>query len=279
MLGASLTYPVMQTGLVHAAPHRVMGRLAEVFILLGLWPFLKSMGLGHRQALGYGTARPLFLRALGQGWVAGLAILLVLALALLALGVRVPASLDGGWPGGLAKKILSALVGGLLIGFLEETFFRGALYAAIRRRGGIASAVFWTAFLYALLHFMKPRSLPDEIAFDWAGAWRMFAETFTNALQWKNLDSMSALALAGVFLALVRERTGHIGWCIGLHAGWVFVIQVTRYLTVGNDASPYAFLTGGYDGVIGWLAVGWIGALAVGYWGWPGTAPARTADR
>ncbi len=90
---------------------------------------------------------------------------------------------------------------------------------------------------------------------------------------------MSALTLAGVFLALVRERTGHIGWCIGLHAGWVFVIQVTRYLTVGNDASPYAFLTGGYDGVIGWLAVGWIGALAVGYWGWPGTALARTAGR
>ncbi len=64
-----------------------MGRLAEVFTLPGLWPFLKSMGLGHRQALGYGTARPLFLCALGQGWVAGLAILLVLALALLALGV------------------------------------------------------------------------------------------------------------------------------------------------------------------------------------------------
>ena len=75
---------------------------------------------------------------------------------------------------------------------------------------------------------------------------------------------MVALFLVGVLLGLVRERSGHIGWCIGLHAGWVFVIQVTRQLTDGNEASPYAYLVGDYDGIIGWAAAGWIGLLALG---------------
>jgi membrane protease YdiL (CAAX protease family) len=266
VLGALLTYPVVQTGWIDADPHRIMGRLAQVFILLGLWPFLKAMGLNSRSALGYGVPRPAFLRALGLGWVWGLLILLVLAITLVALQVRIPDTLGDDWAAGLARKALKALIGGLLIGLMEETFFRGALYAAIRRRGSLAAAVFWTAFLYALLHFMKPGTLPDTVAFDWSGAGQMFAETFTGAIQWKNLDSMTALFLVGVFLALVRERTGHIGWCIGLHAGWVFVIQVTRHLTDGNESSAYAWLTGDYDGMIGWLAAGWIGVLAAGYW-------------
>jgi len=198
--------------------------------------------------------------------MAGVVILLALAVTLVALDVRTPDLRGDEWIGELVRKTVQALIGGLLVGLLEETFFRGALYAAIRRHRGIGSSVFWTAFLYALLHFMKPGTLPDGVAFDWYGAWQMFAETFTGVFRWKHVDSMAALFLVGVFLALIRERTGHIGWCVGLHAGWVFVIQVTRHLTDGNDASPYAWLTGGYDGMIGWLAAGWIGLLAFAYW-------------
>lgn len=266
VLGALLTYPVLSTGLVEADPHRVMGRLAQVFILLGLWPFLERLGLADRQALGYGAPRPAIVRAIPLGWIGGLAILGALVAALLVLDVRVPDPGDDGLIAGLAGAALKALVGGLLIGLLEETFFRGALYAGIRRRGGLAAALFWSAFLYALLHFMKPHPLPDGVAFDWAGAWQMFVHVFTGVFQWKHLDSMAALFLAGLFLALVRERTGHIGWCIGLHAGWVFVIQTTRHLTDGNPASSYAWLAGDYDGTIGWLAAAWIGLLAGAYW-------------
>ena len=266
VLGALLTYPVMQTGWVDHDPHRVMGRLAEVFILIGLWPFLKAMGLQDRGSLGYGVPRHLFLHALWRGWVGGMAILLILALTLLLLEIRVPDPHGGDWLSGLARRSLQALIAGLLIGFLEETFVRGALYAAVRRRGGRASAVFWTSLLYALLHFMKPHALPSGVPMDWAGALQMFIHVFTGVLQWKHLDSMAALLLVGVLLGLVRERTGHIGWCVGLHAGWVFVIQVSRYLTDGNETSPHAWLVGNYDGVIGWLAGVWVGLLALAFW-------------
>jgi uncharacterized protein len=265
VLGALLTYPVMATGWVHQAPHRIMDRLTLAFALLGLWPFLKSMGLNSRAALGYDGTRTRLLRAVWRGWLLGVAILAGLALTEVMLGVRTPEAAGAGWVAGLTRKAAQALIGGLLIGLVEETFFRGALYSAIRRRGRVPSAVLWTAFLYALLHFMKPGTLPDGVAFDWAGSWQMFTEVFAGALQWKDLDSLAALFLVGLFLALIRERTGHIGWCIGLHAGWVFVIQLTRYVTDGNPASPYGFLVGSYDGMIGWLAAGWIGALAVGF--------------
>jgi membrane protease YdiL (CAAX protease family) len=265
-LGALLTVPVMQTGWVDYEPQRVMGRLAQLFILLGLWPFLRLLGLDQRGALGFGLARRPFLLRVGLGWLLGVLILAALMWALLALGVRVPDVPASGIAAAVADKAVTALIGGLLIGLLEELFFRGALFSAIRRRGTLARAVVWSALLYALVHVLKPHDLPDGMAFDWDGAQVMFAQVFTGLFQWKHVDTLAALFMAGVLLALVRERTGHIGWCIGLHAGWVFVIQVGRRVTDGDDGAALAFLAGDYDGVIGWLAVLWLALLSWLYW-------------
>ncbi|MGD8206605.1 MAG: CPBP family intramembrane metalloprotease [Thiohalocapsa sp.] len=280
VLAALLTYPLMQTGWIDHEPQRVMGRLAQVFILLGLWPFLRWLGLANRLALGYGVPRRRFLSAMTLGWLIGVAILLVLVAGLLLLGVREPDPPAGALLPKLLERAATALIAGLLIGLLEETFFRGALYGAIRRRGGVRSAVICSAALYALLHFMKPHGLPDGATLDWGGAWVMFTGVFTGVFDWRHLDSMVALFLVGVFLALVRERTGHIAWGIGLHAGWVFVIQVSRRFTDDNEGSALAFLAGDYDGVIGWLAALWIGGLAWAYQHWsrvPAVAPGTNA--
>jgi len=265
VLGTLLTYPLMQTGWIAHDPHRVMGRLAQLFILADLWPFLKVKRLNDHTALGYGVSRTRFLGALWRGWLLGVAILLVLILNLLLLEIRAPHGVGSDWLPALLRKSIQVLIGGLLTSLLEETFFRGALYSAIRRGGSMRSAVLWSSFLFALVHFMKPHALPAGVAFDWSGTWQLFIHVFIDAFQWRHLDSMSVLFLAGVLLALVREYTGHIGWCIGLHAGWIFVIQLTCYLTDGNPASPNAWLVGGYDGVIGWLAAAWIGLLTLGF--------------
>ncbi len=263
---ALLTYPLMQTGWIAYDPHRIMGRLAQVFILLGLWPVLKAMRLNDRQMLGYGVSRPQFLNALLRSWLLGAVSLLMLALTLLLLEIRVPDTAADSRLTGLIEKSIQVLIGGLLTSLLEETFFRGALYSAILRGGGVGSAILWSSFLFTLVHFMKPNALPEGAAFDWLGTGQMFVQVFTDAFQWRHPDSMAALFLVGVFLALVRERGGHIGWCIGFHAGWIFVVRMTRHLTDGNQASPNAWLVGNYDGIIGWLAAGWIGLLTLGLW-------------
>jgi membrane protease YdiL (CAAX protease family) len=263
---------LLATGWIELEPHRVMSRLAQIFILFGIWPLLRRLRLVDSEALGYGVSGPVLRRAVGWGWVQGVAILLALVLALLALEIRVPDPNLADWST-ILGKVAQALIGGLLIGVLEETFFRGALYTAIRRREGLASALVWSSLLYAVLHFMKPGALPEGMAFDGAGSLWMFTQVFVDVFQWKHLDSLVALFVVGLFLALVRERTGHIGWCIGLHAGWVFVFQTTRRVTDGNESSGLAFLVGGYDGTIGWLAALWIGLLALGYWMWSRRPP------
>lgn len=276
VLAALVTAPAMATGWIQDHPHRVMGNLAQAFILLGVWPFLRLQRLTDRTALGYGAPWPTLRRAAGLGWVAGLAMLLILVLAILGLEIRLPDAQLEFWPY-LAKKAFEALLGGILIGVLEETFFRGALYTAVRRYEGIVSAVFWTALLYMLVHFMKPAALPPGVPLDWGASWQIFASAFTRVLDPEHVDSMAALFAAGVLLALIRERSGHIGWCIGLHAGWIFVIQVTRRATDPNPEAPLAALVGGYDGVIGWLAMAWIGLAALLYWWWTGRSSSDPA--
>ena len=154
ILGAILTYPLVSAGWVDHDPQHVMGRLAQVFILLGLWPFLKAMGLNDRRALGYGVSSSQFLNALWRGWLLGVSILLVLVLSLLLLGIRVPDVAGGDWLVGLAEKSLLALIGGLLISLLEESFFRGAVYSAIRRNGGggLCDPLVVVSFRVASLH-------------------------------------------------------------------------------------------------------------------------------
>jgi hypothetical protein len=275
VLAALTTYPLLETGLIDEPPRRVMGRLAQLYILLGLWPFLKLLRLDSKAALGLKLPRRRFLLDVAVGWVLGVAILGVLLWALLALEVRVADLPADGLVWLVLEKAVAALVGGLLIGLLEELFFRGALYGAIRRREGLRAAVVWSAALYALLHFLKPHDLPPGVPFDWAGGWAMFAGVFAGVADWRHLDSLLALFLVGVFLALVRERAGHIAWGVGLHAGWVFVIQLSRRLTDADDGAAFAFVTGSYDGVIGLLAAGWIGVLALTFWGVSGIGRRR----
>lgn len=276
-LAAVVTHPVLQFVSIQYEPQQVMGRIAQLFILLGLWPFLRWMGCANAAALGFGIERSRFLRSVLRGWFVGVLVLLVLMAALLLLRVRVPDPPPGGLLGPVLEKAVSALIGGLLIALLEETFFRGALFGVVRGRDGLRSAAIWSAALYAIVHFLKPHALPPGVLFDWDGALAMFVHAFTGVLQWRHLDSFAALFSVGLFLALVRERTGHIGWCIGLHAGWVFVIQVSRQLSDGDPAARLAFLAGDYDGVIGWLAAVWIGLLALVYWRW--SAPFVAAER
>lgn len=290
VLGALLAYPLAQADWIAQDPHRIMGRAAQVFILLGLWPFLVFRGLDNRAALGFGAGRSALWRALWQGWLAGVATLLILVGCLLALAVRVP---DAGAVRGqleLLEKAIRVFAGGLVTALLEETFFRGALYSAIRHdtKGGLGDnrrltggpwqAIFWSSLLFSLLHFMRPHPLPDGVVFDWTGSLQMFVHVFAGVFQWKHVDAMTALFLVGVLLAWVRERSGHIGWCIGIHAGWIFVIGVTRHLTDGNGGSPHAWMVGSYDGVVGWLAALWVLLMILGF-GWMTAAKGRSSSR
>ena len=85
-------------------------------------------------------------------------------------------------------------------------------------------------------------------------------------------DRFIALLVAGVFLSMVRERTGSVLWAIGIHAGWVMAIKIGKKLT---DSDPYAAASWliSNDGITGWGSTLWMGAIAAVYWWW--TDPGR----
>jgi uncharacterized protein len=265
LAAALLTPPLLASGWITLEPQRVLSRLAQVLMVLGIWPLLHVLALANRTALGYSVSGRDWHRSLIGGWLLGAAMILVLTHVLLALELRLPAPPPLEWLE-LGRKLAQVLVSGVLIALIEETFFRGAVYSAIRRRAGVRTAVLGSAGLYAAVHFLNPNLLPTAQPFDHAAALTLVGHTFTAALDWRHLDSFIALLLGGMLLALVRERSGHLGWCLGIHAGWVFVIQITRWLTDGNPTATWAFLVGDYDGMIGWLAALWLALLTAGLW-------------
>ena len=79
-------------------------------------------------------------------------------------------------------------------------------------------------------------------------------------------DAFAALLAVGVLLGLVRAATGNIAACIGLHAGWVWVMLVAHELTRPLRGAPLSFLLSRFDGFVGWLVLAWTAVLAVPLW-------------
>lgn len=245
------------------APNKFIGRGGLLLAMGFLVFFLRWQGLANKSDFGYGLAGPAFRRSMTLGWIAGILILACLTLAQLALNLRfIP---DEESQRALINVLAQGILGGLAVGFIEETFFRGALFSAVRRQGGsAATAVIVPSLLFAMLHFIKPQPIPPGTEITLMTSLDSLASAFPNMFRAEHIDSFAALFMVGVFLALVRHRTGNIAWCIGLHAGWVLVIKLTLAYTYLDPDSPYVYLVGTYDDLIGWLAAGWLGVLSLG---------------
>lgn len=262
---AALTYPAwLLVGTVSVEPvHRVMNRLAMLIALVGLVVLTRRLRLSHRSALGYGLPRGQFFRQLGLGWVAGICLMLPLVALLLVFDVR---QIKPGIDGELPPLILQGLLSGLVVAFIEETFFRGILFTAVARSSGARAAIIAPSILYAALHFLggKLRVPPEDVS--WEHGFHVLSRLFERYAQpLAFIDSFLALVALGILLAFVRLRTGAIAACIGLHAAGVCMIFILRDTTVVDSSSQLAAIVGTYDGVIGWAALVWFAVIGVAY--------------
>jgi membrane protease YdiL (CAAX protease family) len=250
--------------------HRVVGRLWQLLLLAGLVLACRRLGLVNRADWGYGLPSTRFLRQAGAGLAAGIATMLPMTFAMLALGIlRLRPDFA---PAALAEALAVGLLAGLGVALVEETFFRGAMFGAVAREAGARTAAWSTALLYSALHFLARARIPaEEIAADsglrlLGGALAHFADPLPV------VDSFVTLVLVGLFLAWVRQRTGSIAAGVGLHMGWVGVIKATSAVTRVDGSAPASFLVGSFDGYTGWLVAGWAALLMALAWrrGWPG---------
>ena len=247
-------------------PERVFHRLVMIIAALGFWPFLKLQGMNNRYALGYSLDRKHFLQIFLTGLGIGTTIMVGHTLLLLLLGARL---LEPGdiYFNNLLYALLTGLFSGILVAFVEESFFRGAMYHGMRRHSPVLTATLTTALLYAAVHFIHSSIPAPGVSIGWQTGWELLAGMFHSFQNPGDIvDSFFALFAAGLFLALVRERTGNIALCTGIHAGWVMAIKLVQEVTDAGVNTSAALLIGSYDGIIGWAAAAVLGLVTLWYW-------------
>ena len=267
IVAAALAYPTwMLVGFVADQPiHRVMHRVAMISSALGfLWLF-RRCGVLNRHALGFGPPHAMFWQQMAVGLGVGVLLILPLVGALFAIGVRAPRS---GLDLSLAHAIRLVGVGlatGLVVAAIEEVFFRGLLFAAVRRDSGTAAAIVLPSLLYAALHFLSGRLYQPAEQIEWSSGLAVLGGMFAKYAHPAAIaDSFLALFAVGALLALVRAHTRSIAACIGLHAAWVCIIALVRNSTLVQE-HPANWLVGDYDGVLGWAALVWMAMIAATY--------------
>jgi hypothetical protein len=161
----------------------------------------------------------------------------------------------------LALKMLSSA---LAVAFIEETFLRGAMFSGIARESGTRAAILLTALIYAATHFIARYHIPAELVVPSSGLAMVEGSLQAFADPLGIGDAYLALFAVGVLLAAVRAATGHIAACIGLHAGWVWIMLFVRETSIPDTTRRLSFLLSGFDGFVGWLVLAW--TLVIG---WP----------
>lgn len=244
-------------------PDRIARNIGKLLLVISMILMIRYLSFSKVE-LGYQQARKAFLHGMFQGWLIGLIILIALVIPLWAMEVLVYRPAGNGEL--QLKLLLKAIIGGILsgiaIGLLEETFFRGMIYSAIKKQSGLIWAMLLSSFLYAILHFLKTQPHPTATAIQWDSGIILLPSIIDHMTSIHSLDSMLALFIAGIFLVLVREITGSLAMSIGIHAGWVTVIKTTKYLTDNDENTSFSWLVGDYDGITGLLAVGLLTILS-----------------
>jgi uncharacterized protein len=265
---ALLTYPAWL--LLHpyfSFPfHRIGERIGMLVFLAGFVLVARRLGLADRASLGYGLPRRAFVRELLVALLLGVLSMAAVVGLMSLCGLLDWSSAAQAGSGALLKLIALRALSGLAVGFIEETALRGAMQTAIARESGNTAAVLITALIFAATHFFASYHIaPQEVTAHsgfalLGGTLAAFAHPLPVA------DAFLALTAVGVVLGLVRVASGNIAACIGLHAGWVWVILVAHELSHPRRDAPLAFLLSRFDGVTGWLVLAWTLLLALPLW-------------
>ncbi len=241
--------------------HRIGERIAMGIGLVGFLLLAPRMRLGCRTSLGYGIPRRRFVRELLVGLTAGVITMAAIVCVMAALGLRdwhKAVSLDSLQ---LVKLVLQSLLSGLVVALIEETALRGIIFTGIQRESGTMAAVVLTSLIYAATHFFAKHHI-DASQVTASSGWDLLAGTlqaFASPLV--IADAFLTYFAVGVILAAIRFSTGHIAGCMGLHAGWVWVMLAVTGSSNPVRDRPWSWLLSQTDGFVGWLVLAWCAVI------------------
>jgi membrane protease YdiL (CAAX protease family) len=259
--------------------HRISSRVGMALLVLGFLFVARHLKIGDRQSMGFGLPVGKFTAEVGKAAFFGALLMMPAVLTMIAFDMLEPEGppLDAEhW----VRLVLSGIITGLTVAFIEETFLRGAMLTAIKRESGARVAIMLTALIYAAVHFLGRYRVKAADVNAGSGIDMLTHTLAVFGQPAAIVDAFLCLLAVGVLLGMVRVRTGNIAAPIGLHAGWVAVIYVVRETTAPRPDAAGSWMLGEFDGFIGWLVLAWTLVLGftLAWWYRPG-ADARTREK
>lgn len=207
---------------------RVYDRVAIAVLLVALIVLRRRLGLGRIAESWREESWP----ERGRRAAAGLAASLVPALLVLGLAID---SSQLMWAGRTAlqaaEKMAVAIPSALVIGLVEESFFRVVVFRGLAATWRWPVAAVASSALYSAVHFLIPRR-----GFEISGASPLEGLRYLGAVVGRLADPNTLPALLGLFLiglvlCLALRRQGSLAVVIGLHAGWLLAAKAAIRLT------------------------------------------------
>jgi len=252
--------------------HRISSRVGMALLVVGFLFAARHLKIGDRQSMGFGLAPGRFVADVGKAVFFGALLMMPAVLTMIAFDMLQPDGppLDAEhW----VRLVLSGVITGLTVAFIEETFLRGAMLTAIKRESGAWVAIVLTALVYAAVHFLGRYRVKAADVNPGSGIDMLTHTLAVFGQPAAIVDAFLCLFAVGVLLGMVRVRTGNIAAPIGLHAGWVAVIYVVRETTDRRPDAAGSWMLGEFDGFVGWLVLAWtlVLGLALTWWYRPKT--------
>ncbi len=246
--------------------YKLVGHTTLICGLIFSGIYLKYHQLYSRQAFGFGLPKNIFLRDLLQGLFAGILILAFIKLILILSGVhQIKPNLDYFWSN-IFSIFFKAILTGLVVGLIEESIFRGALFSSLYKKTNAFIAISLTSFVYAAVHFLKYRELPEGSEITWLTGMEMLPDAFFKLFYPDIIDHFLTLFTLGVLLSMIRLRNGNIALCIGIHAGIILALKISGRFSEYVSGSSFDFLVNWVDHTLGYLSFVWLLVLAIAYW-------------
>jgi uncharacterized protein len=236
---------------------RIFNRLVMIFSLIAVFSLVRFNLSETISRYGLVPSRPAF-QAFLRGFVLSALILIILISVQICTGkasINVQGLSVPGWIGLWVNSLLAAV----LIGFIEEFFFRGFIYRSLKHGFALPllGAVLLTNIFYALLHYIDSDKVyigPDP---QFSDSLTLMAAPLRSWLLWQEIwPGAAGLFIFGVILTAFYFKTRSLYTSIGTHAGCVFILKLDgNYVDfVGGNA----WLWGSgklYDGLAGWMFI------------------------
>lgn len=233
--------------------HKVISKTTLLSGLVFSLLYLRAYNFLSWQSLGWHDKNKQFRQHLTFGLIAGFVVLVLITSNKLLLGLYEFDSEAELHFQAIFIAVLKAIITGTLVSLIEETIFRGALFSGLSKQNNVWVALFLTSALYAAVHFLKFRALPEGTDIGWLTGVHMIPIALFRFSDPVIIDSFLTIFLLGILFGMMRMQTGNIIQCLGFHIGIVATLRLVYYFTDYVRGSEWDYLVNRYEHQFGYI--------------------------